>query len=109
MSAADRTPLEWLGEEGVAAALRSSLDRRSLVRLANARRVNVPGMRNQSVPADRLAAALAAKFSEEEASRRILLSALDTANRRLMEEWRALTDADALARAQDEKVSGPAA
>ena len=77
MRAADRTLLEWAGEEGVAAVLRHSLERSSLVRLANARRVNVPGMRNQSVPADRLAAALAAKFAKEEASRRTLLSAQD--------------------------------
>ena len=93
----------------MAAVLRLSLERSSLVRLANARRVNVPGMRNQSVPADRLAAALAAKFAKEEASRRTLLSALDTANRKLTEEWRQLSDADALARVADEKLSTPAA
>ena len=109
MRATDRTLLEWLGEEGVAAVLRHSLDRPSLIRLANARRVNVPGMRNRSVPVDKLAAALASKFAKEEASRRVLLSALDTANRRLIEEWKQQGDAEALAKVEEEKVTGGAA
>ena len=95
MRTADRTLLDWLGEEGIATALRFSLNRASLVRLANARRVSIPGMRNQSVPMDRLAAALAAKFATEEASRRTLISALDTANRKLIEEWRGLSEEEA--------------
>src|SRR5262245_53729343 len=109
MRAADRSLLEWLGEEGLAAILKSSLDKNSLVRLANARRVTVPGMRNQSVPAERLARGLAEKFVRDEASRRPLLSALDTANRRLLEEWRQLPEEDARGRVADERVTGAAA
>jgi len=109
MRAADRTLLEWLGEEGLAAVLKSSLDKNSLVRLANARRVTVAGMRNQSVPADRLARLLAEKFARDEASRRPLMSALDTANRRLMEEWRQLPEEEARARVADDKITGAAA
>jgi uncharacterized LabA/DUF88 family protein len=109
MRAADRTLIEWLGEDGLATILRYSLNKASLVRLANARRVNIPGMRNQSVPADRLATALAAKFAKEEASRRTLLSALDTANRRFLEEWHGCSEEEARTRVLDEKASGAAA
>lgn len=106
MRAADRTLLEWIGEDGVALVLKSSLDKASLVRLANARRVNIRGMRNQSASADRLSKALAEKFTKEDASRRVLLAALDTANRKAIEEWRRLPEEEAIARVNDEKITG---
>ncbi len=109
MRKADRTLLEWVGADGVAAVLRHSLDRASLVRIANARRVSVPGMRNQSVPVDRLARALAEKFQKDDAAARVLLVALDTTNRKTFDEIRRQTDDEVRTRAADERLTGPAA
>src|SRR6185503_2580797 len=108
MRNADRSLSDALGADGVAYVLRHSLDRPSLVRLSNARRVTIPGMRNQSVPIDRLAQSLAERFLKDDPTCRALLSALDTAHRKFLDEWRRLPAEEAQARLAEERLTAPA-
>src|SRR6185503_10245715 len=73
--------LEVLEPAGLAALIRLLLGRAEMVRIANASRVFVPGMRNRAVSLDRLSEILADRFVTEGPARRAILKALAGASR----------------------------
>src|SRR5437867_8728357 len=90
MKAVDKQLLELLEPAGLALVLRGTLSRAEMVRIANASRVSVPGMRNRAVSLEHLSEALADKFVAEGPSRRMVLKALQSAVRPILPAYRRL-------------------
>src|SRR5437867_4973890 len=90
MKAVDKQLLELLEPAGLALVLRGTLSRAEMVRIANASRVSVPGMRNRAVSLEHLSEALADKFVAEGPSRRMVLKALQSAVRPTLPAYRKL-------------------
>src|SRR5437867_4107023 len=65
MKAVEKKLLEILEPAGLALVLRGALSRAEMVRIANASRVSVAGMRNRAVSVEHLSEALSAKFVPE--------------------------------------------
>ena len=65
MKTAEKRLLDTLDPAGLALVLRAALGRAEMVRIANASRVFVPGMRNRAVSLEHLSEALADKFVAE--------------------------------------------
>lgn len=90
MKTLEKKLLETLNPAGLAFVIRSALDRAEMVRIANASRVSVPGMRNKAVSIEHLSEALADKFVAEGPSRRAILKSLQSATRSLLPGYRKL-------------------
>jgi uncharacterized LabA/DUF88 family protein len=91
MKAIEKKLLEWLEPAGLALVIRTALGKNEIVRIANASRVSVPGMRNRAVSLVQLSDALADKFVAEGPSRRLILKALQSAVRSATPAYRKLT------------------
>lgn len=101
MKAIEKRLLEVLEPAGLATLLRLALGRAEMVRIANANRVSVPGMRNRSVSLERLSETLADKFVAEGPARRSILKALANAARPALPAYRRMMVEDLLALLSD--------
>ena len=101
MKATEKRLLEILDPSGLAVLIRGCLDRTEMVRIANASRVSVPGMRNRAVSLERLSEALADKYVAEGPARRLLFKALSSAARTAIQSYRKLTAEEIRARLSD--------
>lgn len=88
MKSTEKKLLDILEPAGLALMLRGALGRTEMIRIANASRVSVPGMRNRSVELGHLSEALADKFVAEGPSRRTILKALQNAVRSMLPAYR---------------------
>lgn len=105
MKTLEKKLLETLNPAGLAFVIRSALGRVEMVRIANASRVSVPGMRNRAVSIEHLSEALADKFVAEGPSRRSILKSLQSATRSLLPAYRKLDVEELRARlAADERM-----
>jgi len=88
MKSTEKRLLDILEPAGLALMIRGALGRAEMIRIANASRVSVPGMRNRSVALEHLSEALADKFVAEGPSRKTILKALTTAVRSTLPAYR---------------------
>jgi len=91
LKAIEKRLLEVLGPSGLATLVRALLGRAEMVRIANASRVFVPGMRNRAVSLERLSETLADKFVAEGPARRAVLKGLGNASRAALAAYRKTT------------------
>jgi uncharacterized LabA/DUF88 family protein len=88
MKTTEKRLLDILEPAGLALLIRGALGRTEMIRIANASRVSVPGMRNRSVSLEHLSEALADKFVAEGPCRKTILKALTNAVRTLLPAYR---------------------
>src|SRR5262245_14732562 len=88
MKSTEKRLLDVLEPAGLALMIRGALGRTEMIRIANASRVSVPGMRNRSVAVDHLSEALADKFVAEGPSRKTILKALTNAAHSMLPAYR---------------------
>lgn len=91
MKTLEKTLLSTLEPWGLALLVRGALSRPEMVRIANASRVSVPGMRNRSVSLEHLSEALVDKFVAGGPSRRLILKALGAATRATTAAYRRMS------------------
>ena len=88
MKSTEKKLLDILEPAGLALVIRGALGRTEMIRIANASRVSVPGMRNRSVALEHLSEALADKFVAEGPSRKTILKALTNTVRTMLPAYR---------------------
>jgi uncharacterized LabA/DUF88 family protein len=101
MKAIEKKLLEAFEPQVLSLVIRGTLSRSEMVRLANASRVGIPGMRNRGVSFTHLSEALADKFVAEGPGRRAILKALQSAVRPELPAYRKLGAEDARLRLAD--------
>lgn len=98
MKALEKRLLEVLEPAGIAAIVRGILPRAEMIRIANASRVSVPGMRNRSVSIEHLSETLADRFVADGSARRTILKALGGALRPHLPTYRKMETDEVRAR-----------
>jgi len=88
MKSIEKRLLDILEPAGLALTIRGALGRSEMIRIANASRVSVPGMRNKSVSLEHLSDVLADKFVAEGPSRKTILKALTSSVRAMLPAYR---------------------
>src|SRR5262245_32727254 len=88
MKTVEKMLLQTFDPAGLALVIRGILSRAEMVRIANASRVFIPGMRNRAVSLEHLSDALADKFVAEGPSRKSILKALHNAVRSTLPAYR---------------------
>ena len=101
MKTAEKRLLETLDPAGLGLVLRAALGRTEMVRIANASRVFVPGMRNRAVSLEHLSEALADKFVAEGPARKTIYKSLQASVRSLLPHYRKMDIDEIRARLSD--------
>src|SRR6476659_734823 len=101
MKTAEKRLLETLDPAGLGLVMRAALGRAEMVRIANASRVFVPGMRNRAVSLEHLSEALADKFVAEGPARKTIYKSLQAAVRGLLPHYRKMDIDEIRARLSD--------
>lgn len=102
MSRAEKEILERLGAEGLTRVLGDLLDQNRLVRLANSCGLKYPGMRTRSQGRERILADLVKRATEQEATRRAVIRALQKEIRTTARQWAALSPEEKRQRLDDD-------